>query len=39
MVMLGRAMDAGAPFGWVTADEAFGQAKYLRVWLESRDAA
>jgi hypothetical protein len=27
-------MDAGAPFAWVTADEAYGQAKYLRVWLE-----
>jgi SRSO17 transposase len=39
MAMLGRAMDAGAPFGWVTADEAFGQAKYLRVWLETRDVA
>jgi SRSO17 transposase len=39
MAMLGRAMDAGVPFGWVSADEAFGQAKYLRVWLETRDVA
>jgi SRSO17 transposase len=39
MAMLARAMDAGVPFGWVTADEAYGQAKYLRVWLETRDAA
>jgi SRSO17 transposase len=39
MAMLARAMDAGVPFGWVTADEAYGQAKYLRSWLEERDAA
>jgi SRSO17 transposase len=39
MVMLQRAMDAGVPFAWVTADEAYGQAKYLRVWLEQHDAA
>ncbi|GAB3147403.1 IS701 family transposase [Micromonospora sonneratiae] len=35
--MLQRAIDAGVPFAWFTADEAFGQAKYLRVWLEERD--
>src|SRR5436190_12485470 len=35
--MLQRAIDAGVPFGWVTADEAYGQVKYLRVWLEERD--
>lgn len=29
----------GVPFGWVTADEAYGQFKYLRVWLETHDAA
>lgn len=39
MAMLGRAFDAGVPFGWVTGDEAYGQVKYLRVWLEERDAA
>ena len=39
MAMLARAFDAGVPFGWVTADEAYGQVKYLRVWLEEHDAA
>jgi SRSO17 transposase len=32
--MLQRLLDAAVPFGWVTADEAYGQAKFLRVWLE-----
>ncbi|WP_435819224.1 IS701 family transposase [Micromonospora ureilytica] len=35
--MLARALDAGAPVGWVTMDEAYGQSKSLRVWLEQRD--
>ncbi|MEU8214123.1 IS701 family transposase [Micromonospora sp. NPDC049044] len=35
--MLGRALDAGVPVGWVTMDEAYGQSKSLRVWLEHRD--
>jgi SRSO17 transposase len=35
--MLTRALEAGTPFRWVTADEAYGQAKSLRVWLEQRD--
>lgn len=39
MAMLGRAIDAGVPFAWVTADEVYGQAGYLRDWLEERDAA
>jgi SRSO17 transposase len=39
MAMLERAFNAGVPFGWVTADEAYGQVKYLRVWLEDHDAA
>lgn len=39
MAMLGRAFAAGVPFGWITADEAYGQVKYLRVWLEEHDAA
>jgi SRSO17 transposase len=39
MAMLERAMAAGVPFSWVTADEAYGQVKYLRVWLEERDTA
>jgi SRSO17 transposase len=36
--MLERAFHAGVPFAWVTADEAYGQVKYLRVWLEQHDA-
>jgi SRSO17 transposase len=37
--MLARALEAGVPFAWFTADEAYGQAKYLRRWLEERDVA
>jgi SRSO17 transposase len=33
-VMLGRALDAGVPASWVTADEVYGQDPALRVWLE-----
>lgn len=36
IAMLARILDEGVPFGWVTADEAYGQAKYLRAWLEQR---
>jgi SRSO17 transposase len=32
--MIARALDAGVPFAWFTADEIYGQAKYLRAWLE-----
>ena len=39
MAMLARAFDAGVPFAWITADEAYGQAHYLRDWLGERDAA
>ena len=39
MAMIERALAAGVPFGWVTADEAYGQAKYLRFWLEQHDLA
>src|SRR5690606_13431707 len=39
MAMLARALRAGVPFAWFTADEAYGQVKYLRVWLEERDVA
>ncbi|MGJ6970128.1 IS701 family transposase [Streptosporangium sp. G11] len=35
--MLTRALEAGVPFRWFTADEAYGQAKSLRFWLEQRD--
>lgn len=39
IAMLERALGAGVPFAWFTADEAYGQAGYLREWLESRDVA
>lgn len=39
MAMLERVFAAGVLFGWITADEAYGQVKYLRVWLEEHDAA
>ncbi|CAG7633806.1 hypothetical protein E143388_07538 [Rhodococcus opacus] len=35
--MIERALEAKVPFSWLTADEAYGQVKYLRVWLEERD--
>jgi SRSO17 transposase len=35
--MIARALAAGVPFGWFTADEVYGQAKYLRTWLEDQD--
>jgi SRSO17 transposase len=34
--MIARALAAGVPFAWFTADEAYGQAKFLRAWLEER---
>jgi SRSO17 transposase len=34
--MLGRALDAGIPAGWVTADEAYGKDCKFRAWLEQR---
>ncbi|WP_327419568.1 IS701 family transposase [Streptomyces sp. NBC_01233] len=37
--MLQRAIDAAVPFAWVTADEAYGQVKHFRAWLEERQAA
>jgi SRSO17 transposase len=37
--MLARAIEAGVPFAWFTADEVYGQAKYLRRWLEERGVA
>jgi SRSO17 transposase len=36
IAMVERAVAAAVPFAWVTADEAYGQVKYLRVWLEER---
>jgi SRSO17 transposase len=35
-VMLKRALDAGVPAGWVTADEVYGGSPALRGWLETR---
>ena len=35
-VMLGRALDAGVPASWVTADEVYGGDPALRDWLEDR---
>jgi len=32
--MLTRALDAGVPADWLTADEIYGQDKRLRVWCE-----
>ena len=37
--MIARALDAGAPARWVTADEAYGQNTALRAWLESAQVA
>jgi SRSO17 transposase len=37
--MLERAFAAGVPAAWVTMDEAYGQAKSLRAWLEEHDQA
>jgi SRSO17 transposase len=37
--MLARAIEAGVPFAWFTADEVYGQAKYLHVWLEDQDVS
>lgn len=34
IAMLQRLLDADLPIGSVTADEVYGQAKYLRAWLE-----
>jgi SRSO17 transposase len=35
--MLERALTAGVPFGWFTADEVYGQNLGLRSWLEATD--
>jgi tetratricopeptide (TPR) repeat protein len=35
--MLTRAFAAGIPVGWVTLEEAYGQSKSLRVWMEDHD--
>jgi SRSO17 transposase len=38
-MMLERAIAAGVPFKWFTADEAYGQNPGLRTWLEEQDVA
>ena len=35
--MIQRVIDADMPFSWVTGDEVYGHAAYLRTWLEERD--
>ncbi|GAA3485546.1 hypothetical protein GCM10018966_100790 [Streptomyces yanii] len=35
--MLQRAVEAGIPFGWVTADEVYGQTSRIRLWLEEHE--
>ena len=35
-VMLQRALEAGAPASWVTADEVYGNDRRLRIWLEEQ---
>jgi SRSO17 transposase len=35
--MISRAIEARVPFAWFTADEVYGQAKYLQAWLEDQD--
>jgi SRSO17 transposase len=34
--MIERTIGAGVPFGWIAADEAYGQNTPLRDWLEQR---
>jgi SRSO17 transposase len=38
-MMVERAVEAGVPFAWFTADEAYGQNPGLRAWLEEQDIA
>ena len=37
--MIGQAIAAGVPFAWFTADETYGQAKFLQAWLERQDVS
>ncbi len=37
--MIGRALDAGTPFGWIAGDEVYGNNSKLREWLEDRRLA
>ena len=35
--MIERAVEAEVPFGWVTADELYGQDTKFRLWLDAAD--
>jgi SRSO17 transposase len=35
--MIARAIAAGVPFRWLTAEEACGQGRQLRSWLEQHE--
>lgn len=37
--MLERALDAGVPCKWVTADAIYGGDRHLRIWLEGQEQA
>lgn len=37
--MIQRALAANVPFGWVTADELYGQDTKFRLWLEGQGVA
>jgi SRSO17 transposase len=37
--MISRAIAAGVPFAWFTADEAYGRARWLQAWLEEQDVS
>ncbi len=37
--MLERALQAGVPAAWVTADSVYGDDRRLRMWLEAREQA
>jgi SRSO17 transposase len=39
LAMLARAIDAGLPARWVSADEAYGKDAKFRLWLQSRRMA
>ncbi len=35
--MIAQEAAARVPFAWLTADETYGQAKWLQAWLEDQD--
>lgn len=37
--MIARALAAGVPFAWFTADETYGQGKWLQAWLQDQDVS